>query len=120
MNELAIAPRSARVFIRVPGLSRWTLEVSNPSGVTVHDVLTRIYAFFHHQLAKEEFVLFPGPVQANSSAAFNQRTSRDPAERAQGMKRLDLVFPNIFLVGMSRATDGSDSWYIHLAPGVQG
>jgi hypothetical protein len=118
MHEHAVSTRSSRLCITVPGVPVWAVDVRNPTGVTVSDVLNNNYAFFHTSVGREEYSSFPPHIQSTSADAFSRRTLQNPPERAFGMKRLDLVFPNVFVVGLTRAMDGSDRWDLRLAPTV--
>ena len=119
MNEQALFPASNRMCITIPGIPVWVVDVRNPTTVvTVSDVLGTLHAFFDASVDREEFLTFPAEIQRTSADAFNRRISQNPAARPYGMKRLDLIYPNVFFVGLTRAVDGSLRWDIQLAPSV--
>jgi hypothetical protein len=117
MNELASQPSITLVDLNFPAFPKWSLQVSNPMGVTVYDVLIKIYEMLHHRVGKDEFAAFPPQLQNNASSAFNFRVSRDPTEHVHGIKRIDVVYPNIFFVGLALAADGY-RWDVHLSTTV--
>ena len=118
MNEQALFPALNRMCITIPGIPVWVVDVRNPTTVTVSDVLGTLHAFFDASVDREEFLTFPPEIQRTSADAFNLRISQNPAARSYGMKRLDLIYPNVYFVGLTRAVNGSLRWDIHLAPAV--
>lgn len=64
----------------------WSIEVSNPRGVTVTDVLVRIREALYRGVSPQE---------------------------ATGVKRVDLLGPNVFFAGLSPSLDGQNRWDVH-------
>ncbi|KAI6000311.1 hypothetical protein F5J12DRAFT_845226 [Pisolithus orientalis] len=86
----------------------WSIEVSNPRGVTVTDVLVRIREALHRGVSPQE-----ATVSSTASEYFRARTRADPREYAQGVKRVDLLGPNVFFAGLSPSLDGQNRWDVH-------
>ena len=96
-------------------LPAWSIEVMNPRGITVNDVLLKIRELLNRSVASHEM---RGPSQAVAIDSFRARSRADPREHAQGVKRIDFLGPKIFFAGLSRARDGSDSWDLHFSKRV--
>jgi len=89
--------------VTIPKLPAWTIEVTNPHGITVNDVLLKIREMLNRSVASHEM----------------QRPSHaDPREHAQGVKGVDFLGPKVFFAGLTRARDGSDSWDLHFSQSV--
>lgn len=86
----------------------WSIEVSNPRGVTVTDVLVRIREALYRGVSPQE-----ATVSSTASEYFRARTRADPREYAQGVKRVDLLGPNVFFAGLSPSLDGQNHWDVH-------
>lgn len=86
----------------------WSIEVSNPRGVTVTDVLVRIREALYRGVSPQE-----ATVSSTASEYFRARTRADPREYAQGVKRVDLLGPNVFFAGLSPSLDGQNRWDVH-------
>ncbi|KAH7920766.1 hypothetical protein BV22DRAFT_1073441 [Leucogyrophana mollusca] len=115
LQELALSPSAPRLLITFPSIPAWPIEVANPRGVTVTDVLGRIRDVLNRPVTQHELVT-QFPWAATSAAeSFRARTRADPGEYAQGVKRLDIIGPNYFFVGLTRARDGQDRWDIHFS-----
>jgi hypothetical protein len=115
MNDVATSTPVTCLYLNLPGYPRWAIQILNPTGITVRDILTNIYQFLHINVCKEEFSSFPIPMQSSASSAFNARTSRDSSERSRGLKRVDFLSPRTFFLGLTLAVDGH-SWDIILSP----
>ncbi|KAG1748456.1 uncharacterized protein EDB91DRAFT_1114088 [Suillus paluster] len=114
LQELAVHPPVSHMTITTSELPAWTIEVVNPRGVTVNDVLFKIREMLNRSVASQE-------MQRSSRAASaaiescRARSRADPREYAQGVKRVDFLGPKVFFAGLARARDGSDSWEIHFS-----
>lgn len=75
--------------IRLASYPFWSIEVSNPHGVTVLDVLLRIREALHRGVSPQE---------------------------ATGVKRVDFLGPNVFFAGLSPSMDGPGRWDVHFVP----
>lgn len=116
--ELAVQPNVSRMIITIPGLPAWTIEVVNPHGVTVNDVLLKIRETLNRGVSSHEMQMQPPQAASAAIDSFRARSRADQREHAQGVKRLDFLSPKIFFVGLTRARDGSDSWNIHFSQNV--
>ncbi|EIW78120.1 hypothetical protein CONPUDRAFT_138552 [Coniophora puteana RWD-64-598 SS2] len=116
-REQAVGPASTRMAITVPNAPYWQIDVSNPQGVTVWDVLTRLSQVLSTTVNTQEAAALAAGIQA-ASASFNARCGSDSRVRAQGMKRFDFLGMKFFFVGLTRARDGSDRWEAHFAPRI--
>ncbi|KAG1890260.1 hypothetical protein F4604DRAFT_1709527 [Suillus subluteus] len=107
--EFAVQPKVSRMTIIIAELPAWIIEVVNPHGITVNDVLLKIRETLNR-----------GPSHAVNAAidSFRARSRADQREHALGVKRLDFLGPKIFFAGLTRARDGSDSWNIHFSQNV--
>ncbi|KAI6040835.1 hypothetical protein EDC04DRAFT_2672836 [Pisolithus marmoratus] len=97
--------------IRLASYPFWSIEVSNPHGVTVLDVLLRIREALHRGVSPQE-----ATVSHTASEYFRARTRTDPREYAQGVKRVDFLGPNVFFAGLSPSMDGPGRWDVHFVP----
>lgn len=117
--EFAVQPKVPRMSIAISELPAWTIEVVNPHGITVNDVLLKIRETLNRGVTSHEMQMHR-PSHAVSAAidSFRARSRADQREHAQGVKRFDFLGPKIFFVGLTRARDGSDSWTIHFSHNV--
>lgn len=116
--ELAVQPNVSRMSITISGLPAWTIEVVNPHGVTVNDVLLKIRETLNRGVSSHEMQMQPPHAASAAIDSFRARSRADQREHAQGVKRLDFLSPKIFFFGLTRARDGSDSWNIHFSQNV--
>ncbi|KAG1731556.1 hypothetical protein EDB19DRAFT_1912465 [Suillus lakei] len=117
LQELAVQPPVSRMIITVPELPAWMIEVVNPRGVTVNDVLAKICETLNRSVAPHEMQRSSRAVNA-AIDSFRARSRADPCEHAQGVKRVDFLGPKVFFAGLARTRDGSDSWEIHFSQSV--
>lgn len=117
LQELAVQPPVSHMIITIPELPAWVIEVVNPRGITVNNVLAMIRETLNQSVASHEIQRSSRAVNAaiDSSRA---RSRADPREHTQGVKRVDFLGPKVFFTGLARARDGSDSWEIHFAQNV--
>ncbi|OJA19765.1 hypothetical protein AZE42_12739 [Rhizopogon vesiculosus] len=113
LQELAVHPSVSHMTIAI--FETWSIEVMNPRGITVHDVLLRIREHLNRSVAAHEM---HGSLHAVAMESFRVRSRADPRERAQGVKRVDFLGPKVFFTGLTRARDGSDSWDLHFSQRV--
>lgn len=104
----AINHFSTQLHIRFPGFPYWSVEVTNPRGVTVHDVLVRIRETLNRSVSPQEASVSP-----LASEYFRARTHADPREYAQGVKRIDMLGQNVYFAGLSQSRDGPNHWDVH-------
>lgn len=88
-----------------------SIEVSNPHGVTVLDVLLKIREALHRGVSPQE-----ATISHTVSEYFRARTRADPSEYAQGVKRVDFLGSNVFFAGLSPSMDGQNRWDAHFVP----
>ncbi|KAG2142424.1 hypothetical protein DEU56DRAFT_794193 [Suillus clintonianus] len=117
LQEFAVQPLVSHMIITVPELPAWTIEVVNPRGVTVNDVLAKIRETLNRSVAPHEMQRSSRAVNA-AIDSFRARSRADSREHAQGVKRVDFLGPKFFFAGLARARDGSDSWEIHFSQSV--
>ncbi|KAG0699182.1 hypothetical protein DFH29DRAFT_809422, partial [Suillus ampliporus] len=117
LQELAIHPPVSHMTITISELPTWTLEVVNPRGVTVNDVLFKIRETLNRSVASQEMQRSSRAVSV-AIDSFRARSRTDPHEQAQGVKCVDFLGPKVFFAGLTRARDGSDSWDIHFSQNV--
>jgi hypothetical protein len=117
LQELAVQPPVSHMIIIVPELPAWTIEVVNPRGVTVDNVLAMIREMLNRSVASHEMQRSSRAVNA-AIDSFRARSRADPREHAQGVKRVDFLGPKVYFAGLARVRDGSDSWEIHFAQNV--
>ncbi|KAG1752958.1 hypothetical protein EDB19DRAFT_1627558 [Suillus lakei] len=117
--EFAVQPKVSRMTITIPELPAWAIEVVNPHGITVNDVLLKIRETLNRGVTTQEMQMYR-PSHAVSAAidSFKARSRSDQREHAQGVKRFDFLGPKCFFAGLTRARDGSDTWYIHFSHSV--
>jgi hypothetical protein len=112
LQESAVHPPVSHMIISIFELPAWSIEVMNPRGVTVSDVLLKVRELVNRNVASHEM---HGPSHAVAIDSFRARSRADPRERAQGVKRVDFLGPKVFFAGLTRARDGSDSWDLHFS-----
>ncbi|KAG2038466.1 hypothetical protein BDR03DRAFT_954860 [Suillus americanus] len=117
LQELAVQPPVSHMIITIPELPAWTIDVVNPRGVTVNNVLAMIRETLNRSVTSHEMQRSSRVVNA-AIDSFRARSRADPREHTQGVKRVDFLGPKVFFVGLARARDGSDSWEIHFAQNV--
>ncbi|KAG1816083.1 uncharacterized protein BJ212DRAFT_1272293 [Suillus subaureus] len=117
--EFAVQPQVSRMTIIMSELPAWVIEVINPHGITVNDVLLKIRETLNRGVTSHEMQMHRPSHAVNAAIdSFRARTRADQREHALGVKRLDFLGPKIFFVGLTRARDGSDSWNIHFSQNV--
>lgn len=77
------------ICIRFADHPYWSIEVSNPRGVTVLDVLLKIREALQRGVSPQE---------------------------ATGVKRVDFLGPKVFFAGLSPSMDGQNRWDAHFVP----
>jgi hypothetical protein len=90
------------------------LNIQNPQGVTIEIVLTTLYNELQYVVSKAEYATFPVHVQHHAARLFHGRAGGNHAELSQGIKRVDFLCTKTLFLGLTRATDGSDSWVVKL------
>lgn len=117
--EFAIQPKVSHMIITISELPAWTIEVVNPHGITVNDVLLKISETLNRGVTSHEMQMHRPSHAVNAAIdSFRARSRADQREHALGVKRLDFLGPKFFFVGLTRARDGSDSWNIHFSQNV--
>ncbi|KAG1832484.1 hypothetical protein EV424DRAFT_1368930 [Suillus variegatus] len=117
--EFALQPNVSRMTITIPELPAWIIEVVNPHGITVNDVLLKIRETLNQGVTSHEMQMHrPSHAVGAAIESFRARSRADQREHALGVKRFDFLGPKVFFVGLTRARDGSDSWNIHLSQNV--
>ncbi|KAG1788837.1 uncharacterized protein HD556DRAFT_1275897 [Suillus plorans] len=117
--EFALQPKVSRMTITIPELPAWIIEVVNPHGITVNDVLLKIRETLNQGVTSHEMQMHrPSHAVGAAIESFRARSRADQREHALGVKRFDFLGPKVFFVGLTRARDGSDSWNVHLSQNV--
>lgn len=116
--EFAVQPKLSRMSITISELPAWTIEVVNPHGITVNDILLKIRETLNRGVTSHEMQMQPPHAVSAAIDSFRARSRADQREHAQGVKRFDFLSPKLFFVGLTRARDGSDSWNIHFSKNV--
>lgn len=91
----------------------WEIEVRNPLGVTVEDVLIELYRGLRHRISNKEWEQTPRQHQARVAEAFYERTrhSRDPTyEHSQGVRRIDWLLRSTAFVGLTPSVEYPYTW----------
>jgi len=112
LQEPAVFPPVSHMTIAIFGFPAWSIEVVNPRGITVNNVLLKIRELLNGSVAPHEM---RGPLHAVAVESFRARSRADQRERAQGMKRVDFLGPKVFFAGLTGARDGSNTWDLHLS-----
>ncbi|KAG0704491.1 hypothetical protein DFH29DRAFT_372755 [Suillus ampliporus] len=119
LREFAIQPPVSRMTITISELPAWTIEVVNPHGISVNDVLHTIRETLNRGVASHEMQMHrPSYAVSTAMNSFRARSCADPREHAQGVKRVDFLGPKVFFAGLTRARDGSDSWEIYFSQSI--
>jgi len=111
LGQAATYPVIRRMAVCVPG-TPWLLNIQNPQGVTVENVLTTLYNELQRIVGRGEYPTFPLQMQNRASAVFHARTQGNHAEHVQGIKRVDFLCGKSLFLGLTRTTDGSDMWVV--------
>lgn len=114
LNEPAVQPPTSRMIINTNILDcpRWTIEVMNPYGVTVRDVLAKICEAMKYPINNTEFNAFSASKRTSASTLYAQRSQGDQNTLSQGLYRCDFMGQHKFFVGL-QASPGSYSWDIY-------
>ena len=83
--------------------SQWRIDVSNPRGVTIDDVLERIYTSLRKPLRQSEWAMMSESDRAYVARAFYKRTqiSDDREhEKASGTRRVDCLQKHSVFLGL--------------------
>lgn len=111
----AVHPARTHLVLSVPSLPLWsTIEVRNDNGVSAYDVLARIRDILNRSVSPAEMGAMVS-ISASASEYFRARTSADPREFAQGVKRIDFLGPNVFFAGLW-SVGGQDRWEVRFVP----
>ncbi|KAF4596176.1 hypothetical protein EYR40_008143 [Pleurotus pulmonarius] len=117
LSEPATHPCQPRLILRIYNQALQldsSFAAENPNGLTLYDVLHRIYTWFHTGVSRQEMQAFGSQQRAYLTASFSQRTANNPNEYRAGVKRLDWLGQSTFFFGLSPAPDGSGAWIINV------
>ncbi|KAH7908895.1 hypothetical protein BJ138DRAFT_1156591 [Hygrophoropsis aurantiaca] len=114
----ALTPPVPRLLITITGFPAWAIEVVNPRGVTVSDVLGRIFDTLNCPVSQQEITQYPAAMVTSAGHSFRARTQMVPQEYAQGVKRVDFIAPKVFFVGLTKCRSGHDRWEVHFSMNV--
>ena len=98
-------------------LHDWDIEVVNPTGVTVDDVLAQLYHTMRKRITNKEWARLSRQQQSYIAETFSLRTksSSDPRyEHSQGVRRVDWLMSNTLFVGLTPSTDKPYTWTLTL------
>jgi len=109
-SQLATFPPVHRLTLWHPKLP-WYIKVhaSNPNGITVQDVLFRIYTQLWRPITQAEYYteeLTPHDREL-LSLAFAERCGGDLAEVLGGIRRVDFLGPEFGFIGLTRSRNGA-------------
>lgn len=89
----------------------WFVEArsSNPSGITIYDLLYAIYTCMAMPIATADYwnCEMNQSVREEIAAAYEIRCGTDPAQRSFGVRRMDYLRGRVLLRGISRVKDGT-------------
>ncbi|KAG2362295.1 hypothetical protein BDR07DRAFT_1057950 [Suillus spraguei] len=86
--EFAIQPKVSRMIITISELPAWTIEVVNPHGITVNDVLLKISETLNRGVTSHEMQMHRPSHAVNAAIdSFRARSRADQREHALGVKR---------------------------------
>jgi hypothetical protein len=89
---------------------------SSPHLVTVSNVINTLSLWLSQVATRDECKALPPYVMATATQFLQARTNGHPG--GDGMRRFDLLCGRVFFTGLSRATDGSNKWIVHLSSRV--
>ncbi|TDL22711.1 hypothetical protein BD410DRAFT_722311 [Rickenella mellea] len=91
----------------------WHIDIQNPHGVTVGDVLEGIFKFLRRGVDKYEFANASRTQSARVAESFYARVQRshDPRyEQSQGVRRIDWLLKHTMFVGLTPSLDAPHTW----------
>lgn len=89
---------------------------STPHLVTVSNVVNTLSLWLSQVATRDECKALPPSVMATATQYLQARTNGQ--QGGDGMRRFDLLCGRVFFTGLSRATDGSNRWVVHLSSRV--
>lgn len=93
--------------------SSWNIDISNPHGVTVDDVLRGLHQGLRRRISSSEWARIPRQNQSRVAEAFydRQRHSSDPQyEHSSGVRRIDWLLKHSSFVGLSPSVEQPYTW----------
>lgn len=117
LSEPATHPRQSRLILRIYNQALQldsSFAAENPNGLTLYDVLHRIYTWFHTGVSRQEMQALGSQQRGYLTDSFSRRTANNPNEYRAGVKRLDWLGQSTFFFGLSPAPDGSGAWIINV------
>lgn len=114
IREAATAPAVQQMYIRIPGLP-WVIDVRNPQGVTLENVLSTMFVTLQGVIAKEEYGMLSSQLANAASATFHTRARINPQAMSEGVKRVDCLGSKVLFLGITRAIDGSNTWNVRFS-----
>jgi hypothetical protein len=108
LADSAFSPPLAQAYVRIPG-SPSVITVIHPStqALSVRRTMHEIWAFFQAPVDRLEYSSWSSQVQNSANVAFRRRTTNDPVAYAQGLKRVDVMGPNVVFTGLTPLADGT-------------
>ncbi|KAF8875520.1 hypothetical protein BD779DRAFT_211589 [Infundibulicybe gibba] len=113
LRGLAHSPAVSRLTIAIPTFPRWTIEVANPAGVTLGDVLWAIYNKFQQPVDQSAYGMLSPEQQQVATQTFHARLAHQDGH-SQGLRRFDCVGKKLYFVGLRSSSDGSPIWNLML------
>ena len=113
LDSPATQPPVSKFYITCALFPRWVVDVRNPRGVTVRDVLLAVYDKLRKQVTSHEFQRLPQQQQAliQEAAQWRIRHSRNSEyERSRGIRRIDWLLKTTRFVGLTPSTDAPYTW----------
>ena len=89
---------------------------SSSHAVTVTSVVNTLSLWLSQVATRDECKALPPAVMATATQYLQARTKGHPG--VDGMRRFDLLCGRVFFTGLSRTTDGSGRWIVHLSSRV--
>lgn len=111
---LAFQPSLTRARISVLGHPGWIIEVKNPNGITVQDILNTLYFHFQLPIHHAAYSALPAETVYNSEDHFRRRVGGNRADYIAGIKRLDCLCFQFRFIGLSPSTTIPGIWNLHL------
>ena len=89
---------------------------SSSHGVTATSVINSLGLWLSQVATRDECKALPPSVMATATQYLQARTKGQAG--IDGMRRFDLLCGRVFFTGLSRTTDGSNRWVVHLSSRV--
>ena len=127
LEESAFQTTVPRITLLIPDLGAEIQVGGAPSGVTAYghpssqavtvmSVINNLNLWLSQVATRDECKALPPSVMATATQYLQARTNGNAG--VDGMRRFDLLCGRVFFTGLSRTTDGSNRWIVHLSSRV--